>query len=102
MKIKFTLALICIIFLSSCTPPTPTPSAYTSKYTADQVIYIAQSKYPKICLSDQPSISVSYKGNGLWGIEINCPNVSNYLSINNKYYKGPLYLTFDERTGVIK
>lgn len=61
---------------------TPTTQPYKSRYTADQVIYIAQAQYPA-CYRRQsgmdvqapPSITVTYVGGSraAWKVQITCP-----------------------------
>ena len=107
------IALSCVLFLTvSCSTPAP---IYTSRYTANQVIYIAQAQYPTAygASSKQtpPIISAVYIDTAIWRVDITCPChyylERPYSGISTKtlyFYEtdGSLYSKYDSDNKVLQ
>lgn len=89
LTLVITAVIILLLGVISCAN-TPQPQTYTSKYTADRVIIIAQAQYPACYKTESrgfgstreswevqtpPSITVAYVGgsHAAWKVQINCP-----------------------------
>ena len=94
-----TAVLVLVLGIISCTS---VDQADTPTYTADQVIAVAQARYPDYesysgrTLS--PSISVAYIGESVWRVNISCP--SGYR-VSGRYVGSNITLYFYETTGVL-
>jgi hypothetical protein len=71
------ISLLCVLFIgTSCIAPIPKP-AFITNYTADQVIKIAQAKYPMAYGIDSKQtptiISAVYIDTAIWRVDITCP-----------------------------
>jgi len=76
LKILVPCLVIGLIFAIGCGEPEPTEQPDISRYTADQVIAVAQANSPQIPSNypqcKQLSWSAEYLGQGVWIVRKNC------------------------------
>lgn len=101
--------LVLVLSLAGCAQSqTPPPPPDIPRYTADQIIAVAQAKYDAVRIGTrtdrtEPKVEVSYEGQGVWQVIIR-PPLGYYLQ-TGPYPGGPLVgivLYFYEDTGQLK
>lgn len=90
-RVVVTVAVVLALGIAACTPTTSgttTPTPDIPKYTADQVVMVAQARYPTCFRTEiverrnvhtytTSIVSVSYIGGSrrAWKVEVSCPHL---------------------------
>ncbi len=94
-RIVLIVTAVLILGVMGCEPIARTERPDLPDYTADQVILVAQARYPSYTIYSgntiTPSISVEYVGESLWKVVITSP--SRWVS--------SITLYFNETTGAL-
>ncbi len=98
LVVGYTLVLVLLLLLvtTSCEQEPPPPPPDIPRYTADQVIYVANSNSP-VCISIfVPTWKAEYVGTGRWLVTKECvnPKLPSAVFSREQWY-------FSESTGIL-